>query len=262
MAKQDDQQALGTMPLVGGGVLLLVLAVVLAVSTAVPPAAVVVSLLLGGLLVSAGLVLRLSARTRGRAEAIRDLCATMGLVYTTAKELPDRAAAFAPFAHLKALRTGAKGVAWIARDPTGALPTTLVEHSYVVSTGKSTTRIRHCAGARPCPPAWPRLDITPRHLGHRLAGAFGRRGIQLEDPEFNRRWFVESEDDTFAALVLIPEMQTWLLGVPRPTAFVLGEGQLVCLRRKAPDASGVHALIDLLNGFEERLLPELAVYGA
>jgi len=249
-------------PVIAAGVTLVAAAIALAITRRFHPGIVVGSLVLGGLVFFVGVAAATSAEKKRREAGILGACAELGLEHTPAKALGDRAGAFAPFAHLKALRTGAKGLGWLARDPGGSEPLVLVEHSYVVSTGKSAARISHTLAALPCPASWPEMVLTPEHFGHRVAAAFGRRDVQLEDPAFNKRWFVSTDDETFAMLALGPSMQAWLLDAPKEAIFHIGEGMLVCMERKAVDGAGLRKLVELVRGFESRLPAELGAYGA
>lgn len=248
--------------LAGMGAVVLACAAMLAVTGRAPPQVIGAVIVLGALPLIAGIVGGVSASERRRKTSLREECEAMGLEHTVAKQLPDRKAWFAPFEHVKVLRTGAKGLVWIADSPPGADPLVLFEHFYIVSTGNSVARIVHTVAAKPCPPSWPALTLTPRHLGHRIAALFERRDVQLESAEFNRRWFVRCDDEDFAILLLGPEMQTWLLETARRAVFVIGEGRLACLERKAPKRGRLARLTGLVEGFLARVPPELEAYAA
>ncbi|MFG0258940.1 MAG: hypothetical protein ACF8LK_01200 [Phycisphaerales bacterium JB041] len=195
-----------------------------------------------------------------RAAAMAEACAQFGLTYESFDRIEQKDAAFAPFAHLSHLRTGGKGLAWIARNPEGSPPLVLLQHRYVVSTGQTTVQITHVLAALPCPPAWPSLSLTPEHLGHRLAGMLGKGDLRLENDEFNKRWFVDADDEDFAALVLSPPMQAWLVGVPKWATFHIGRGRVVCAAKKALKPEALAELVALCEEFAGSIAPELQAW--
>ena len=199
---------------------------------------------------------------RKNSAAIGELCTQQGLLYQPMSRHDDRDAAFAPFEHLDQLRTGSKGLVWIATDPTGRNPLTLLQHRYVVSTGQTTVQIVHTIAALPCPPTWPILKLGSEHLGHRIADMLGKGDLKLESDEFNKRWFVKADDEDFATLVLSPEMQEWLIDAPKWATFHIEHGQLVCAAKKAFKPEALPELIELCHGFANLIAPELQAWVA
>lgn len=85
------------------------------------------------------------------------------------------------------------------------------EHSYVVSTGQHTTTVFHCVYTTQAPD-WPRLSITPRGPFSKLFRKLGRRkGLLLDDPNFNHAFIVRCDDEPFAVTLLTPGMQRFML---------------------------------------------------
>lgn len=220
-----------------------------------------------GAAVTFGFVLLIVAISKGskaaaskQAAAFAEACVPFGLTHTTFAKLEEKDAAFAPFSHLSHLRTGGKGLAWMARSPAGEPPLVLLQHRYVVSTGQTTVQVTHTLAALPCPVTWPPLALTPEHLGHRIAGMLGKGDLRLENDEFNRRWFVDADDEDFAALLLSPEMQTWLVGVPKWVTFHIGRGQIVCAAKKALKPEALADLVALCEEFAGLIVPELQAW--
>lgn len=220
-----------------------------------------------GAAVTFGIVVLIVAITKGskaaankQAVAVAEACAPFGLTYQSFAKIEEKDAAFAPFAHLSHLRTGGKGLAWMARSPMGEPPLVLLQHRYVVSTGQTTVQVTHTLAALPCPVTWPPLSLTPEHLGHRIAGMLGKGDLRLENDEFNRRWFVDADDEDFAALVLSPAMQAWLVGVPKWATFHIGQGQIVCGAKKALKPEALAELVALCEEFTGLIAPELQAW--
>ena len=61
-------------------------------------------------------------------------------------------------------------------------------------------------------PNWPKVRIRARRFLSRLLYKLGHQpGLMLDDERFNAAFRVDSEDDDFAALLLSPELQAFLL---------------------------------------------------
>lgn len=186
-----------------------------------------------------------------------EACGEHGLHFHKLGKHDDKDAPFSRVAHLQQLRTGSKGLTWTAHDPAGERPLVLLQHQYVVSTGQTTMQIVHTIAAMPCPPAWPAVSLTAENLGHRIAGVFGKRDIQLESDEFNKRWFVTSDDERFATILLGPEMQAWLLGLPKWATFAVGKGQVLCIAKKSIKPKDLGEFIEISEQFAAMIAPEL-----
>ncbi|MHC4413835.1 MAG: hypothetical protein ACYS0G_00985 [Planctomycetota bacterium] len=90
-------------------------------------------------------------------------------------------------------------------------PLVVFQSSYLVYTGQAVMQVAHTIYAVEGP-AWPPTRIAPRNLFGRLAVRLGRRpGLTLEDPEFNARIKVKTEDEDFAVALLSPDMQAFML---------------------------------------------------
>lgn len=224
------------------------------------PVVVGATITFGMVFLIVGIVKASKQAARKNAAAVGKFCAEQGLLYQPMSKHDNRDAAFASFKHLDQLRTGSKGLVWIATDPSGKKPLTLLQHRYVVSTGQTTVQIVHTIAALPCPPAWPPIKLASEHLGHRIAGVFGKGDLKLESEEFNKRWFVKTDDEDFATLLLGPEMQTWLLDTPKWATFQIEHGQLVCAAKKALKPEELPRLAELCQGFADLIVPELRMW--
>ena len=241
----------------------LMIVVTLAVTTSQPfrvPVVVGAAVTFGFVLLVVAIAKGSKAAAGRQAAAIAEACAPFGLAYQAFAKLEEKDAAFAPFAHLAHLRTGGKGLAWMARSLTGEPPLVLLQHRYVVSTGQTTITVTHTLAALPCPDTWPTLALTPEHLGHRIAGMLGKGDLRLESEEFNKRWFVNADDEDFAAVVLSPEMQAWLVGAPKWATFHIGQGWLICAAKKALKPEALADLVALCEEFSGAIAPELQAW--
>ena len=61
---------------------------------------------------------------------------------------------------------------------------------------------------------WPYVRLTPESFEHRVARMFGMKELTLESEEFNRKYFVEVEDDRSAYDILHPKSIDFLLRIP------------------------------------------------
>jgi len=107
------------------------------------------------------------------------------------------------------------------------------ERSYTQSTGQSTVTIYHCVYSAEAP-NWPELSVTPRNPFSKFLRTLGRRkGLLLDDPDFNHAFVVKCEDEPFAVTLLTPEMQRFMLGntatiwrITHNRVFLIYKGQL------------------------------------
>ena len=61
---------------------------------------------------------------------------------------------------------------------------------------------------------WPHLRLSPESFGHTVGRMFGMKELTLESEEFNKKYFVEVEDDQSAYDVLHPKSIDFLLRIP------------------------------------------------
>ncbi|RMH27492.1 MAG: hypothetical protein D6693_05265 [Planctomycetota bacterium] len=130
------------------------------------------------------------------------------------------------------------------------------EHSHVIHTGNAAIPVFKTIYAMQAPD-WPRVSVTPRGTIGRLVGAlFGRRGLELDLPEFNRRFTVRAEDEDFAVVLLSRDIQRHILAKPGVT-WRVGRGWLCLIyngRLRLPRAA---ASLDRLEAFASLIAPEL-----
>ena len=61
---------------------------------------------------------------------------------------------------------------------------------------------------------WPYLRLSPEHFGHRIIKLAGSKELALESEEFNRMYFVQTDDPKAADDVLHPQAVDYLLRNP------------------------------------------------
>ena len=160
------------------------------------------------LLLLAAVVIRRSIGRRGglgpgRAEQEAE---RLGLGYAARGDKSFRAR----FADLPEIPRGAT-IKHVMQGRAGDRPIEVFEATYVIHTGQAPIVIAHTVYAVECP-QWPVTHITPRNILARLVARLGRHtGLALENPEFNRRFKVKTQDEDFAIALLSPEMQEFML---------------------------------------------------
>lgn len=163
----------------------------------------------------------------------------------------QKADAFGPFDSLGDMRNGSKGLRWFASQPRGRGELRIVEHSYTVSTGKSSHAVVNTCVAVIGPrgggaAAWPLLRLAGESMFDRLGDKLGgKTDVKLDDEVFNRRWRVRCEDDGFAIAVLSPEVQALLAQADSDEWWALGgTWNLICVGRRSPaDAKALEAML-------------------
>ena len=204
-------------------------------------------------------------RKQQRAE-LQAALGELGCQTVDTKTRDDKAAAFEPFSACKALRYGAKGVRTAAAGTVDGYEVRLLQHAYTVSTGQSSTTIVHTGVATPVPHGWPRVVLTGEHLGHKIAGLFGKGDKKLEDEAFNKAWHIEPEAnasgaaDEFTVLLLAPEVQAFLTPKPRGESWAIGRGWMICLRQGSTKPERLKELTRRVVELRRMLPPELDAF--
>jgi len=90
-------------------------------------------------------------------------------------------------------------------------PITVFESSYMIYTGQTMMQVAYTVYAVEAPD-WPSTHITRRNWFGRMALKLGRQpSLLLDNPQFNSRFKVRTENDDFAIALLSPEMQAFML---------------------------------------------------
>jgi hypothetical protein len=124
----------------------------------------------------------------------------------------------------------------------------IFESTYLIYTGQAAVPVANTVYAVESP-GWPSTHITPRGVLSRLfARANVTTGLKLENPEFNARFAIKTDNEDFVIALLGPEMQAFMLAKTR-VRWRIGEGR-VCLTYSGtlkPDR--ISASLDRLRSF-------------
>ena len=114
------------------------------------------------------------------------------------------------FARLPQVPRGAK-IKHVMAGHLDGRPAVLFEATYMIWTGNMVVPVAHTIYTVDCP-AWPTTHVKPRTPVGRLAVKLGRQPrLAMENPAFNLRFKVKTDDDDFAIALLSPEMQEFML---------------------------------------------------
>jgi hypothetical protein len=221
----------------------------------------IVFFMFGGLVVGI-VILILAARiaNRKRLEALASLFHQLGDNYWPKPTEQQRAEAFSGIGSPQTLKHGAKKVKWAAQTHSQGPGTWIVEHSYTVSVGNHHQVVTHVVASAPIQSwtqEWVSLRVARQTLGGKLSVMMGGVDIRLDDPVFNKAFRVQAESEEFALLLLTPQVQQWLLAMPKAWALEAGSGVLRVLHRGSSDAEIVAQLIAAPRMILSMTTPEL-----
>ena len=110
---------------------------------------------------------------------------------------------------------------------------TVFTHMYMVHTGQTVIPVSHTVYALAVGD-WPEIVIKPRGALFALRRLFGAKdGVLLDDPEFNKSFYVRTDDEGFAIALLTLDMQRFLLTKKRNINWRVANGWL-CLVYNGP----------------------------
>ncbi|MBC7773559.1 MAG: hypothetical protein H7210_13775 [Pyrinomonadaceae bacterium] len=194
----------------------------------------VAALIVTPVIVAVVLIARTAARARKqRILALDTEYARLGFAGVTSPAKDQRDSLFQNVVHLSILSTGSKGLVRVASGVVDDTPVEMIEHEYVVSTGKSAHAVQHTVASCECPTGWPVLTLTPENVLHRIGEVLGIHDIRVESETFNRAWRVKGADEAFAVTLLSPAVQTWLENTSRQESWYIGHGR-VCRVKQQP----------------------------
>ena len=147
----------------------------------------------------------------------------------------------------------------LARGSIAGRTAIFFEHSYVVSTGQHTTTVFHCVYATEAPD-WPLLSVTPRGPFSKLFRKLGRRkGLLLDDPNFNHAFIVRCDDEPFAVTLLTPEMQRFMLEKTN-TRWRITHEKIFLIYKGALKLKRMPVSVDRLARFWSHVPPEVEAW--
>lgn len=200
------------------------------------------------------IVVLVVAAERKRKRELFDRLRAHGFAVVEKVPAEDREAAFAPFAAIAPLRHGAKGVRWSASGRVEGREVRIIEHVYLIHTGKSSTAVTNVCIAAVGGSPWPLLTLTGESVLNRVGEKLGLGAdVKLEDEGFNRRWRIRCDDGGFALAMLGPEVQRVIGGEATGGARAEwwcfgGPDGLVCVgMRKRVDTAAVAAMLGRLG---------------
>ncbi|MCC6428881.1 MAG: hypothetical protein IT435_18930 [Phycisphaerales bacterium] len=222
------------------------------------PAVIGVSLLVGVFFLVILIVVAASKAERQRKELLAKSLDSLGLSVVHKPDKDQKAQAFAALGGCwSKLRHGAPKINWFATGDVNDRSMTLVEHSYTVSTGKSSHTVYHSIAASPAPENWPTVEMNQEHLLHKIAEFLGSKDYRVEDEAFNKRWRIKVGDEDFALMVLTPEVQAWSMDLPGSTIVRIGKGAITIAIPSALRGDAAQELVSRCASLADMLPPEL-----
>src|SRR5690606_28210569 len=152
---------------------------------------------------------------------------------------------FESFQHLEPhLRTRHRGIRLMLDGIHRERRVVVFEHACTVAGGRRPRTIVHTVVATPCPDAWPRVSVLPRHPEcDPLPFEQGAEEVRFAGAAFEARWLVRSTDRAFAMALLPRPAQECLVESPRREGWEIGRGWIACLRGRPLAADDVGLLI-------------------
>ncbi|MHC4947573.1 MAG: hypothetical protein ACYTG1_04850 [Planctomycetota bacterium] len=205
-------------------------------------AGMIVAIIAPPLLLAGGL-LALAIRQSGGVMAIGRALRGRGWSWNPAPAADERERAFAPISHLQDLRTGAGSVTFTAAGPVDGVDLELIEHRCLLRSHRTSRLIVHTVLTAPCPDSWPRTSLSGESVMGLCGPIVGFQDLQLQCPQFNRRWRVKAEDEAFARRLLTADVQTFLADAPGDERWEIGRGTISCIRRTVVEPRHLRTLL-------------------
>lgn len=194
---------------------------------------------------------------RVRTQAIAIVADHFGLRHVNKPPKHERESLFSSFRSFTMLRHGAKNLKWWMGGQVDGRPIEAIEHTYIVSTGKSAHAVTHSVIATPVPHAWPQLALTSRHIFATWWNSVTGHDFKVENEAFNARWIIKTNNRDFTLLFLTPEIQQFLAASPRAESWQLANGSLAMVMKKRLDARQLPPLLTRVPALRNMLPPEL-----
>lgn len=181
---------------------------------------------------------------RKRRRTIAERLSAQGYFAQCPPDKAQREQFLAPFAHLTQLKTGGKGLRWIAGKREGDKGIALFEHFHSESNGDSQTNYVFTVAAVPCEATWPTMQLSRKTKFAKLIAALTTRPtIELGDPALDNRWQVSTDDDAFTR-DLIARIRPLLDTAPNAEHWFIGHGQVCGVCSEALDIDAVLVLAE------------------
>ncbi|MGD9789301.1 MAG: hypothetical protein AB7Q00_06525 [Phycisphaerales bacterium] len=232
-------------------------------------------LVVGGMFgIVATIILATVMNKRRWRREMSERCMALGGTFIEKPQDHEKHEAFLCVGPWQKLQTGSRGVQWLATVPLSILPhgTTNVRmlgHLYSTGSGKNRQVHIHTIAWLEAPRAWPILSVYGEHFMHRLADKFGlterfgKKDLQLDDAEFNKRYRVNCDDEDFALLALTPEAQRWCMNLPKDKGQLrvdVGQGAICVTIRRTPKPAELEDFARRVVEIRDLIPPELASF--
>jgi hypothetical protein len=168
---------------------------------------VLLAILIGGAAMAAGLVsLSMFLGERNRAHALATSAKRHGLCFSAMDHFDCASPPFGLFREGDG--RGTENVMWRATEK---VPIRAFDYWFYDESEDGNGSTHRSYHRRTCATAdvgwmWPKLSLAKESLVSRAAGALGARDLEFESEEFNRTFFVTSEDRRFANVFLDAQM--------------------------------------------------------
>jgi len=207
--------------------------------------------------------LRMTAAVRAQILAVAE---SLGYEVVYRPEMRDRERVFSKIEPVVA--GSSRGMGMIASphakgtdQPTAC---SLFMHRHTRGSGSNRSTTTTIGAIVDAPAQWPTLTLSPEHIGYKIGKWFGMNEFEAEHEEFNKRWFVATDDEPFAILALTPEVQDWLAEPPASPdryreLWVIGSGVVACLAQHT-SPTRLALLAERARTLRSLLPPELDAY--
>jgi hypothetical protein len=140
---------------------------------------------------------------------------------------------------------------------TGDRQWTIFDYEYQTESGgknRSRTTHRYTVCEVQCGCTFPHIDIRPENVFDKIGGALGFKDLSFELDEFNRCYYVKTNDERIAYSLIHPEMIEFLMRVPRYPWQIDGR-QIVIAVPGWLQVAEIQRIVADMDGFLE-LIPE------
>ena len=103
----------------------------------------------------------------------------------------------------------------------------MFELSYVVSTGKHSHTVFYGVASASVGKPVPLLDVRYEGLWQKVKELFGKADVQLDNPDFDKKYLIKTNDEQFARSVLDYRLQEEMLQEPYDGHLLTGQNAVV-----------------------------------
>jgi hypothetical protein len=141
----------------------------------------------------------------------------------------------------------------VLRGQWGGLPMTYCDYSYVVQSGRNSQTYAFSNAIWPLGMQMPWVTVLPRSaLGALAERSIGAPGIRFESLDFNDRFDVHADEESFAIELIDARMIETLLGLDHRFHVVFGPDYLMVYAHRLPVAE-IGAVLDATASVSQRI---------